>query len=94
LARLARPGKKEHRIALRAKIVLGAGSGKANNAQAKELKTFRAAVIDWRARFAEGSMAAIYDDRPRGRSFRPLVRAKQAGLIARKDKGAIKWTRL
>jgi hypothetical protein len=40
LARLARPGKTEQRIAPRARIVLGAGSGsgKANNALAKELK--------------------------------------------------------
>jgi hypothetical protein len=100
LARLAQPGKTEQRIAPQVQIVLGAGSGagagKSNNALAKELKTSRPAVIDWRARFAEGSMAALYDDRPRGRSFRPLVRAKKAGLIARTQAApppqAIQWS--
>jgi transposase len=83
LERIVRSGKTEQRIALRARIVLGAGSGKSNNALAKELKTSRPTIIDWRARFAEGGTAALYDDRPRGRSFKPLVRAKQAEVIAR-----------
>jgi transposase len=83
LERIVRSGKTEQRVALRARIVLGAAAGKSNAALAKELKTSRPTVIDWRARFAEGGMAALYDDRPRGRSFRPLVRAKQAEVIAR-----------
>ena len=83
LERIVRSGKTEQRIALRARIVLGAAEGKSNNALAKELKTSRPTVIDWRARFAEGGMAALYGDRPRGRSFKPLVRAKEAEVIAR-----------
>jgi transposase len=83
LERIVRSGKTEQRVALRARIVLGAAAGKSNAALAKELKTSRPTVIDWRARFAGGGMAALYDDRPRGRSFRPLVRAKQAEVIAR-----------
>ncbi|MFZ3327999.1 MAG: IS630 family transposase [Methylocella sp.] len=83
LERIVRSGKTGQRVALRARIVLGAAAGKSNAALAKELKTSRPTVIDWRARFAGGGMAALYDDRPRGRSFRPLVRAKQAEVIAR-----------
>lgn len=83
LERIVGSGKTEQRIALRARIVLGAGSGKSNAALARELKTSRPTVIDWRARFAEGGMAALYDDRPRGRSFKPLGRAKEAEVIAR-----------
>ncbi|MGH6858326.1 MAG: helix-turn-helix domain-containing protein, partial [Methylocella sp.] len=56
LARLARAGKTEQRIALRARIVLGAAAGKSNNAVAKELKTSRPAVLDWRQRFTEGGV--------------------------------------
>src|SRR6202140_1600176 len=83
LERIARSGKTEQRIALRARIVLGAADGKSNNALAKELKTSRPTVIDWRQRFAEGGVEALYDDRPRGRSFKPLARAKEAEIITR-----------
>ncbi|MGI8569911.1 MAG: IS630 family transposase, partial [Methylocella sp.] len=83
MARLVRAGKTEQRIALRARIVLGAAEGKSNNALAKELKTSRPTVLDWRRRFTEGGVKALYEDRPRGRSFKPLVRAKQAEVIAR-----------
>lgn len=78
LERIARSGKTEQRIALRALIVLGAAAGKSNNALAKELKTSRPTVLDWRRRFAEGGIKALYDVRPRGRSFKPLARAKEA----------------
>jgi transposase len=83
LERLVRSGKTEQRIALRARIVLGAADGQANNALAKELKTSRPTVIDWRRRFAEGGVEALYEDRPRGRSFQPLARAKEAEIIAK-----------
>ena len=83
LERIARSGKTEQRVALRARIVLGAVDGKSNNALARELGTSRPTVLDWRRRFAEGGVAALYDDRPRGRSFLPLARAKEAEIIAR-----------
>ena len=83
LQRIVRSGKTEQRIALRARIVFGAADGHSNNALAKELKTSRPTVIDWRARFAEGGVKALYEDRPRGRSFKPLVRAKETEVIAR-----------
>src|SRR6202035_4786874 len=73
LERIVRSGQTEQRIALRARIVLGAAGGKSNNALAKELETSRSTVIDWRQRFAEGGVAALNADRPRGRSFKPLV---------------------
>ena len=73
LERIVRSGKTEQRIGLRARIVLGAADGKSNNALAKELKTSRPTVLDWRERFAEGGIKALYDDRPRGRSFKPWL---------------------
>src|ERR1700674_953375 len=72
LERIVRSGQTEQRIALRARIVLGAADGKSNNALAK-----------WRQRFAEGGVEALYDDRPRGRSFKPLARTKEAAIITK-----------
>ncbi len=68
-------------MASRARIVLGAADGKSNNARVKERKTSRPAVPDWRQRLAEGGVKALYRDRPRGRSSKPLARAKEAGII-------------
>jgi hypothetical protein len=82
LERLVRSGRTEQRIVLRARITLGAAEGKSNNALAKELTTSRPTVLDWRQRFADGGVKALYDDRPRGRSFSPLARAKEAEIIA------------
>ena len=83
LERLVRSGKTEQRLALRARIVLGAADGASNRALAKALKTSRPTVLDWRQRFAEGGVDALSDDRPRGRSFTPLTHAKEAEIIAR-----------
>src|ERR1700693_681521 len=83
LERIVRSGQTEQRMALRARIVLGAAGGKSNNALAKELETSRTTVIDWRQRFAEVGVAALYADRPRGRSFKPLARAQEAAIITR-----------
>ena len=83
LERIVRSGKTEQRIALRARIVLGAADGKSNNALAKELKTSRPSVLAWRQRFAEGGVKALYDERPRGQSFKPLAGTKEAEIIAK-----------
>src|SRR6202042_1454000 len=83
LERIVRSGQTEQRMALRARIVLGAAGGKSNNSLAKELETSRPTVIDWRQRFAEGGVKALYDDRPRGRSFKPLARSKEVEIITR-----------
>ena len=95
LERIVRSGQTEQRMALRARIVLGAAGGKSNNALAKELETSRPTVIDWRQRFAEGGVAALYADRPRGRSFKPLARAQEAAIITRTQsapKHATQWS--
>src|ERR1700722_9550626 len=95
LERIVRSGRTEQRMALRARIVLGAAGGKSNNALAKELETSRPTVIDWRQRFAEGGGAALFDDRRRGRSFKPLARAQEAVIITRTQsapKHATQWS--
>jgi transposase len=95
LERIVRSGKTEQRIALRARIILGAADGQSNNALAKELKTSRPTIIDWRQRFSEGGVKALYDDRPRGQSFEPLARTKEAEIITRAQtapKQATQWS--
>jgi transposase len=76
LERLVRSGKMEQRIALGARIVLGAAASTSSNALAKELQTSRPTIIDWRRHFAEGGVVALYEDRPRGRGFKPPARGK------------------
>ena len=83
LEQVARSGKTEQGIALRVRIVLGAADGKSNNALATELRTSRPTVIEWRRRFAEGGIKALYENRPRGRSFKPLSQEQEAAIIAR-----------
>jgi len=81
LERQVRSGKTEQRLVLRARIVLGAAAGKSTHALAQELHTSRPTVIAWRKRFREGGLAALGQDRPRGRSFTPLPAAKQAQVV-------------
>lgn len=83
LKRIARSGTTEQRHALRARIVLGAADGLSNNALAKDLQTSRPTVIEWRNRYQEGGIKALYEDRPRGKSFEPLNRRKEAEVIAK-----------
>jgi transposase len=81
LSRIVRSGKTEQRIAMRARIVLGAADGQSNNALAKALNISRPTIIDWRNRYAAGGVEALYEDRPRGRSFKPLNRAQEAEVV-------------
>src|SRR5215470_5557089 len=69
LERIVRSGRTEQRHALRARIILGAAEGRSNNALAKELKTSRPTVVDWRTRYVEGGVKALFEDRSRGKSF-------------------------
>jgi len=83
LEQIVRSGKTEQQVALRARIVLGAIEGRSNNALAKELNTSRPTVIDWRRRFVEGGIQCLHENRPRGRSFKSLARAKEAEIVTR-----------
>ena len=83
LERIVRSGRTEQRHALRARIILGAAEGRSNNALAKELKTSRPTIVDWRARYVEGGVKALYEDRPRGKSFEAVARSKAAEIVAK-----------
>src|SRR5499427_5226309 len=83
LGRIACSGRTEQRHALRARIILGAAEGRSNNALAKKLKASRPMILDWRARYVEGGVKALFEDRPRGRSFEAVARSKEAENVAK-----------
>lgn len=66
LTRLARSNTTSVRLARRARIVLLAATGMANQAIAAELKIGRVQVGRWRERYAEDGLTGIERDLPRG----------------------------
>jgi hypothetical protein len=39
--------------------------------------------VDWRARYVEGGVKTLYEDRPRGKSFEAVARSKEAEIVAK-----------
>jgi transposase len=84
------------RLVLRAGIVLAAAEGKDNKSIAAELGTNRLLVGKWRRRFADGGLAGIEKDAPRG-GRKPTAREGIAAKIIewttqRKPGGATHWS--
>jgi transposase len=67
LESLVRSGRTPQKVALRARIVLGAADGRSNNALAQELGVTRPTILCWRRRFAVGGVQRLLKDAPRGR---------------------------
>ncbi len=67
-------------IALRARLVLMAAEGSANNRIADELGVSRSTVIVWRARFTDGGPAALTETAP-GRGRKPSISAERIKAI-------------
>ena len=65
LETLARSGKTPQRVALRARMVLGAAEGRPNHALAKELGISRSTLLLWRQRYAEAGVAGLLKDAAR-----------------------------
>ena len=68
------------KIVLRARILLLAAEGKANQRIAQELGTSRPTVILWRERFSSGGPSALLDDEP-GRGRKPTIAAAKVKEI-------------
>lgn len=80
LSALARGGNTPQKVALRARIVLGAADGRANHALAQELGVSRPTVLLWRGRFVERGLEGILKDAPRpGR--RPQISERKVEAI-------------
>ncbi len=93
---LAKSGKTPQKVALRARIILLASKGVANNAIAAQLQTSRPTVLLWRARFRELGTPGLLRDAPRpGRkkSITPetVKRVVEATLNTR-PRGGTHWT--
>jgi len=68
------------KVALRARIVLGASEGRSNAQLAKQLGITRPTVLLWRARYAQAGVAGLLKDAPRpGR--RKRIGAQQVAAI-------------
>ncbi len=65
LSHLAQAPKTPQRVALRAKIVLGAAAGQSINGLAKALSVTRPTVLLWRRRYAEAGVDGLLKDAPR-----------------------------
>jgi len=96
LQRWSRGRSTQARQVLRAKVILAAAEGKANDEIAEELGTDAGLVGRWRRRFAIGGLAGIEKDAPRG--GRPATaRVDLAGKIVEwttthKPKNATHWS--
>jgi transposase len=74
-------GRTPQRVALRARIVLGAAEGRSNNGLAQELGVTRPTVLLWRQRYRQAGVAGLMKDAPRpGRRKRIPVKKVEAIL--------------
>ena len=74
-------GTTPQRTVLRARICLLAAGGWSNNAIAKELRTSRPTVIQWRKRFAEKGPVGVAEDAPHGPSKKALSAGKVKAIV-------------
>jgi transposase len=74
-------GTTPQRTVLRARICLLAADGWSNNAIAKELRTSRPTVIQWRKRFAEKGPVGVAEDAPHGPSKKALSAGKVKAIV-------------
>src|SRR6266545_2400956 len=96
LERWIRAASTPQNIALRARLILMAGAGAANNRIADELGVSRSTVILWRARFADGGPSALTETAP-GRGRKPSISAERIKAIVdatlhTKPPGATHWS--
>lgn len=83
-------------IALRARIILGAADGVANNFLARELSTSLPTVLLWRRRFQEQGLIGILEDRPRSGRPKEITPEQEAALVDKtlhsKPRPATHWS--
>src|SRR5262249_59262910 len=72
LEALIRSGQTPQRVALRARMVLGAAEGRANHALAKELRISRPTLLRWRQRYVEAGVAGLVQGAPPARRERAV----------------------
>ena len=81
LTSLVQSGRTPQRVALRARIVLGAADGRSNNGLAQELGITRPTVLLWRHRYKQVGVPGLLKDAPRpGRRKKIAVKKVEAIL--------------
>ena len=65
LQHLLRAGSTAQKIALRARILLGAAEGKPNYQLSAELNVSRPIILVWRQRYLDAGLAGVLKDAPR-----------------------------
>lgn len=93
---LARAPKTPQRVALRARIVLGAAAGRSINGLAQELGVTRPTVMLWRQRYSEAGVDGLLKDAPRpGRKKKISPKKVEAivnATLHSKPKNATHWS--
>jgi transposase len=81
LMRLAQGRNVAQKIALRARIILGASDGKANHRLAKELGVSRPTILLWRERFQQAGVEGLLHDASRPGRRKKLKAEKIANIV-------------
>ena len=96
LQRLVNGRNTAQKVAMRARIILGAADGVSNNALAQKLGISRPTVIKWRERFEEAGVEGVMKDAPRPGRRRRLTAEKMEAIlddtIHAKPPNATHWT--
>ena len=78
---LSRAPKTPQRLAMRARIVLGAAAGRSINGLARELAVTRPTVLLWRRRYREAGVDGLLKDAPRPGRKKVILARKVAALV-------------
>lgn len=78
---LVRRGNTPQKVALRARVVLGAAAGQSNNSLAQELGISRPTVLLWRARYAATGILGLLKDAPRPGRRKRIGAAKVEAIV-------------
>jgi transposase len=81
LEALTRAGSTPQKVALRARIVLGAAAGQSNSEVARALGTSRPTVLLWRARYVDAGVPGLLRDAPRPGRRRQISAAQVQQIV-------------
>jgi transposase len=82
LSSLVQSGRTPQRVALRARIVLGAADGRSNNGLAQELGITRPTVLLWRDRYKQAGVTGLLKDAPRPGRHKKIAVKKVEAILA------------
>jgi len=81
LEALVRGRNTPQKVALRARIVLGAAEGQSNHGLAKDLNTSRPTILLWRERYAQAGLSGLLKDAPRPGRRKQIGAAKVEAIV-------------